>query len=57
MPVISKPCCYDFIYIYIYMSMTQAIQSSGRCVFVSEIYALDVTRLMVNGEGESHGIR
>jgi hypothetical protein len=38
------------------MAASQAIKPFGRRFVTGEIYSVDVTRLMVIGEGESHGI-
>jgi hypothetical protein len=38
------------------MAASQAINPFGRRFVSGEIFSVDVTRLMVFGEGESHGI-
>ena len=40
---------------FIHMVASQAIKPFGRRFVSGEIYSADVTRLMVTGEGESHG--
>lgn len=39
-----------------HMAASQATNRFGRRFVSGEIHSVDVTRLMVTGEGESHGI-